>query len=167
MKHTSKIKAISLSGLLCAVIFIFTTFIKLPVHTGYVHCGDGFIYLTAALLPFPYAAFAGGVGAMLADCLGGFPMWAPATLVIKILSVLCFTSKHTAILCRRNIAAVILSSVISIGGYYLYEVILTANVYSPLLGVGGNAMQSIISIAEFFLIGLFFDKMKIKKYTTL
>lgn len=73
-----------MSGLMAALVVLFTYFIKIPVPAtgGYVHPGDGAIFY-AALLCGPYAALIGGLGSMLADLLGGYFVYAAPTFVIK------------------------------------------------------------------------------------
>ena len=82
--------------MLAALITVMTAwFCHLPVgiNGGYIHFGDAVIYLAAAILPRPYALAAAAIGAGLADVLTA-PMWAPATIVIKMLLVLPFTNKE-------------------------------------------------------------------------
>ena len=83
-----KIKLMCLAGVFTALVYVFTAYLHIPSHTGYTHVGDGFIYLAACLLPLPYAAFVGAVGALLADCLTGFAIWAPGSVIIKAVAVL-------------------------------------------------------------------------------
>jgi uncharacterized membrane protein len=71
------------TGLMMALITLATSFIKLPTTNGYIHLGDGFIFLSAIILGPFYGAFAAGVGSMLADILGGYAQWALPTLLIK------------------------------------------------------------------------------------
>ena len=82
-----------LAGIFTAVVFVFTAYLHIPSHTGYTHVGDGFIYLAASLLPLPYAVFVGAGGALLADCLTGFAIWAPGSVIIKTVAVLFFSGK--------------------------------------------------------------------------
>ena len=76
------------TAMMTAMVMIATTFFKIPNAMGYIHLGDGFVLLAAIILPKKYACFAGGVGAGLADIYGGYAVWAPWTLVIKIIMVL-------------------------------------------------------------------------------
>ncbi|MBO5908593.1 MAG: ECF transporter S component, partial [Clostridia bacterium] len=99
----NKIKLICITGIFTAIVYLLTAYLHIPSHTGYTHIGDGFIYIAACLLPLPYAAFVGGVGALLADCLTGFAVWAPASVVIKVLAVIFFTSKTEKTVCLRNL----------------------------------------------------------------
>ena len=91
--QNEKIKRIVLTGLFSALIFVFTAYIHVPTGAGYTHAGDGFIYLAACMLPTPYAVAAGIIGGALADGLTGFPVWIPATIVIKAITALFFTNK--------------------------------------------------------------------------
>ncbi|NLB91052.1 MAG: ECF transporter S component, partial [Clostridiales bacterium] len=70
--ENQKIKKLTLGGALSALVLLFTYIFKIPVPAtgGYVHLGDGIIFLAAALLG-PYAAFIGGIGSALADLMGG------------------------------------------------------------------------------------------------
>ena len=106
-KKDSKIYNITLTGIFAALITIFTAYIgHMPVgaNGGYVHFGDGLIYLAAAILPAPYAMAAGAIGGGLADLLTA-PAWAIATIIIKALLVIPFTNKGSTILNKRNYIA--------------------------------------------------------------
>lgn len=81
--RNEKLKKLVLSGLMMALIVLTTSVFKIYTIKGYIHLGDGFVFLSAILLGPFYGAFASGVGSMLADYLAGFAEWAPYTLVIK------------------------------------------------------------------------------------
>lgn len=155
-----------LTGLFTALVFVFTAYLHIPSHTGYTHVGDGIIYLAACLLPLPYAAFAGAAGALLADCLTGFAMWAPATAVIKAVTVLFFSSRHSKILAGRNVAALLPAAAVCAGGYYGYEALITQNLVAPLAGLAGYLTQSVLSSFLFLALGLALDKLNIKTIIT-
>ena len=121
------------AGIFTAIVFVFTAYLHIPSHTGYTHIGDGFIYLAACLLPLPYAMFVGAAGALLADCLTGFAIWAPGSVIIKTAAVLFFSRKSKNIVCLRNILALIPAWILCIGGYYLYEALITGNFVINLL----------------------------------
>ena len=157
-----KIRLMCISGVFVALIFIFTAYIHVPVHTGYTHIGDGFIYLAACLLPLEYSIFAGACGALLADLLSGYVLWAPASAIIKAITVLFFSRNSKKIICKRNLIALIPSLFTCTGGYYLYEALITQNFYSPLFGVLGNVIQSTLSSVLFIILGFYLDKLKIK-----
>lgn len=152
-----------LAGIFTAIVFVFTAYLHIPSHTGYTHVGDGFIYLAACLLPLPYAAFVGAAGALLADCLTGFAIWAPGSVIIKALAVLLFSRKGSRIITVRNLLALIPASALCIGGYYLYEALITGNWIAPVSGIPGYITQSVLSSILFMIVGFTLDKLKIKQ----
>lgn len=157
-----RIKLMCLAGVFTAVVFVFTAYLHIPSHTGYTHVGDGFIYLAACLLPLPYAMFVGAGGALLADCLTGFAIWAPGSVIIKTVAVLFFSRKSVKIITWRNMLALIPAWALCIGGYYLYETLITGNFVSPLAGIPGYITQSLLSSILFVAVGLAMDKLNIK-----
>lgn len=157
-----KTKLICISGIFTALVFVVTAYLHIPSHTGYTHVGDGLIYIAACLLPLPYAMFVGAAGALLADCLTGFAIWAPGSVIIKMLAVLLFSRKKQNIICLRNTVSLIPASAICIGGYYLYESLITLNFVAPLSGIPGYITQSVLSSVLFVLLGISLDRFKIK-----
>lgn len=151
-----------LSSVFAAIVFVMTAYLHIPSHTGYTHIGDGVIYLAGCLLPLPYAAAVGAIGALLSDCLTGYAMWAPASVIIKAAAVLYFTSRKERIICTRNIIALLPASVLCIGGYYLYEALITGNFAAPAAGIPGYITQSVLSSAFFIIMGITLDKLKVK-----
>lgn len=158
----NNIKLLSLTAIFTAVIYLFTAYLHIPSHTGYTHVGDAFIYLAACLLPTPYAVFAGSFSALLADCLTGFAIWAPASVIIKGVSVLFFCRKGK-IIRVKNILAFVFSAFVCIGGYYLYEALIFSNFVSALAGIMGYITQSVLSGVLFIILGIALDKIDFKK----
>ena len=158
-----KIRFICHAGIFTAVVFVFTAYLHIPSHTGYTHVGDGFIYLAACILTLPYAIFVVAGGALLADCFTGFAIWAPGSVIIKTAAVLFFSRKSKKIINWRNILALLPAWVVCIGGYYLYESLITGNFNAPLYGIPGYIMQSVLSSILFVAVGLAMDKLNIKQ----
>lgn len=159
-----RVKLMCATGVFTAVIFVFTAYFHVPSHTGYTHVGDGFIYLAACLLPLRYAIFAGAGGALLADCLTGFAIWAPGSVIIKAAAVLFFSSRTKKIITVRNMLALLPAALLCVGGYYLYESLITGNFIAPLAGIPGYITQSAFSSLLFLLVGMAVDKLNLKKY---
>ena len=157
-----KIKLMCFAGIFTAIVFVFTAYLHIPSHTGYTHVGDAFIYLAACLLPLPYAMFVGAGGALLADCLTGFAIWAPGSVIIKTAAVLFFSRKSKNIICLRNIFALIPAWALCIGGYYLYEALITGNFAAAVAGIPGYITQSTLSTVLFVIGGLAMDKLDVK-----
>lgn len=161
--RSDKIKYMCLAGIWTAVVFVFTAYLHVPSYTGYTHVGDGFIYLAASILPLPYALFVGAGGALLADCLTGYALWAPGSVVIKALIVLCFCRKSKKICGGRNLFALLPAAVLCVGGYYLYGALLAGSFAAPVTEIPGNILQSVFSSILFLLLGGALDKFKIKE----
>lgn len=159
----NKVRLLCISGVVAAIIYIFTAFFHIPSHTGYTHIGDAFVYLAGSLLPMPYAVAASAAGGMLADLLGGYAMWMPGTGIIKALTALCFTAKSRTIVNRRNLWAIVPSFLLCVGGYYLYEVLITGNWIAPLGGVPGYCVQVTASAAVYMALGKMLDGAKVKE----
>lgn len=165
----TKVRRLVLTGLFSALIFVFTAYIHVPTGAGYTHAGDGFIYLAACLLPTPYAVAAGMIGGALADGLTGFPVWIPATIVIKAITALFFTSKKDKIINLRNILGIIPSLAVCIVGYSLYEGIFMAGGFNKaaIIAAFGQTPCYMIQVAAssvlFIAAGLALDKSGLKK----
>ena len=157
-----KIRLMCIAGIFTAIVFVFTAYLHIPSHTGYTHVGDGFIYLAACMLPLPYAMFVGAGGALLADCLTGYAIWAPGSIIIKTVAVLFFSRKSARIISLRNLVALIPAWAVCIGGYYLYEALITSNFVAPLSGIPGYITQSVLSSILFVVAGLAMDKLNAK-----
>lgn len=162
--NTSKITT---AGLFAAMITVMTAYIcHIPygANGGYIHFGDALIYMAAVFLPRPYALGAAAIGGGLADLLTA-PVWAPATIIIKMLITLPFTSKQGRILVPRNIAAPFLAAAISATGYYLAEGILFGSFVAPLASLAGSAVQSGGSAVIFLVLAAAMDKAHVKNKT--
>lgn len=161
--RSEKLRTMTITGIFTALILVFAAYIHIPSYTGYVHIADGFLYLAACMLPTPYAMFAGAAGAALADCLSGYAIWAPGSLIIKAVTVLFFSAKAAKIVSKRNLLGLIPAAALCVGGYYFYEVILYGSFSAPLYGMVGNLTQAVFSSALFVVVGLAFDKAKLRE----
>ena len=156
-------RRICLTALMAAIIYVFTAYIHVPSHTGYTHVGDGFLYLAASLLPAPFAAAAGANGAGLADLLSGYGIWAPGTVIIKVLTAFCFTSRREKLVNKRNVLGILPALVLCVGGYYLYEALITGNFTAPALGIPGYLTQVALSSVVYLALGSALDRAGVKK----
>lgn len=165
MYNGKKIQRLTLAAMMAAIIAVATAFIKIQTGTnnGYIHIGDSFIYLASCILPAPYAVCSAAIGGAIADLFAGAVNWAPATAIIKALNVLPFIAviklfpKKQTIINIPTIFASVLSSFITIFGYYFAEGILygfTAAAVSTFIGL----LQPAGSFAVFVLIGIAIDK---------
>lgn len=162
-KSQEHLKNVLMTALFAAMIYVVTSFVKIPTYQGYIHVGDGIMYLAAALLPAPYSIAAAAIGGGLADYLSGFAVWVLPTVMIKSAEAAMFTSKENKIVNRHNIIAVILSSVVCVAGYYLAEGILYGNFVSALASIPTNLIQAVGSAVLFIFVGMSLDKTDIRK----
>lgn len=121
--RNDSVRKLALGGMLAALVFVATSFFKLPVSLtqGYIHLGDGFILLGAALLGNT-AIIAAALGSALADLLGGYTMYILPTFLIKgvvaVIAVRVF-AKDRALWAR--ILGMIIAEAVMVLGYFLIE----------------------------------------------
>ena len=118
MNTSNRTRNIVLTALFSALICVSIIFFHIPTgfNGGYIHLGDAFIYLTAVILPTPYAMIAAGIGGALSDGLTGGVLWILPTMIIKPMMVFCFSSKSDNIISKRNVLAVFLAGIIGVFG---------------------------------------------------
>lgn len=92
------VQKLTLCGVMAALVFVMTYFPKIPVPVtgGYVHLGDGAIFLSVLLLG-PLGIPAAAVGSMLSDLIGGYMVYVLPTFLIKGLVALVAWK-----LCRKD-----------------------------------------------------------------
>ena len=154
---STKTRNLVTSALLAAIICLVTGHIlHIPtVNGGYAHIGDSIIYLSAAILPLPYAMVCSAIGAGLADLTSGAFIWVVPTLMIKPIIVLLFSNKSDKILTTRNIVAAFLAGIIGTVLYMFVEAF-------AITAVG--MIQPIGSFIVFIILGIVLDKINIKQF---
>lgn len=155
MKHTNAhnhIKLICISAMLASLVFVATFLIKIPLAVGYVHIGDGIVFLASALLPAPYAMIATAVGVSLADLCSGYVIYIPITALIRILTVLGFSRKKE-MLSVRNIIGLLLGIAICAVGYWAFEAIFVyESALAALAGLPFNLAQSAVGALLYLVV---------------
>ena len=159
LDRSSKTMLLVTTAMMTAMVMIATTFFKLPNAMGYIHLGDGFVLLSAIVLPRKCACFAGGVGAALADIYGGYAVWAPWTLVIKAIMVIivqiAFGYAMNKMLQGRRLAGIAglplvelfayaISVVWTVTGYYVAQGVIYGNWVAPIADMPGNVLQAVV-----------------------
>ncbi len=142
----NKIKKLTFSGVMAALTFIATYFIKIPNPIGYIHLGDGVILAGATLLG-PAAILPAAFGSALADLLGGYSVYIIPTFLVKGLM-----AAFAGIAIARNKSGMtgtavifIIAEILMIFGYFVTENFLygfslalaaiPANIFQGLSGV--------------------------------
>jgi uncharacterized repeat protein (TIGR04002 family) len=160
-----KTKALAVSALFTATVLIFTAYIfHIPIGAGgYIHFGDAFIYIAAAVLPLPYALFIGAIGGGLADVLSGAPVWAPFTVIIKPLMALCFTKKPGKILGhKQNLCAPVFAGAIGLFGYFIAEGLIYGSFITAAASSAVGLIQFFGSAALFYILAGVIDHRKLR-----
>ena len=154
---------LTFAGVFSALILLATQLFKIPTGIGYANLGDGFI-LVAAYLLGPAAFFPAAIGSALADLLAGYPIYIPATFVIKGLMGLAagFLLKNEKITVVRKIAVFTLAELIMIGGYFGYESL--PFMYGPAAAAGSiipNLGQAAVGILMGMILTAILEKQRI------
>lgn len=159
------VKYITATGVFATLIMIMTAYIchvPIGVNGGYIHFGDTLIYLAAALLPTPYALVAAAIGGGMADLLTA-PVWAPATIIIKMLITVPFTSKKGKMLNVRNSVALVIGCAITVLGYFIAETVMFGQWKVAVLSMPQNLVQAVGSAVFFIILSFALDKAGVKR----
>jgi uncharacterized membrane protein len=88
----SKTKRIVIAALITSLVCVATMIIKIPSPLkGYLNLGDCIVLIAGWMLSPIYGFMAAGLGSALADLFAGYVTYAPATFIIKGLTVACTT----------------------------------------------------------------------------
>lgn len=145
-------QTIALCGMMAALIFIATYLLKIPVGNGYIHLGDGFILLSAAVLGWP-AVLSAAVGSMLADLLAGYSVYMLPTFVIKAavaaIAVLACAKKSQPM----QMFTMLIAEIAMVAGYFVTDwVILGYGLAAATAAVLGNVLQGLSGVAVWMLL---------------
>lgn len=121
--RNSNVLTLAYGGMLAALVFVATYFFKLPVSItqGYIHLGDGFILLGAALLGWTSVP-AAAIGSALADLLGGYTPYILPTFIIKgavaVVAVYALKGNKPYWL---TVIWLVVAELVMVAGYFLAE----------------------------------------------
>jgi uncharacterized membrane protein len=145
-EFTSSVQFLTVTAIFVALTYIFTAFInvRLPIaaNGGLIHLGNVPLFIGAIIFGKKTGAIAGGVGMGLFDLLSGWTLWAPFTFVIVALmgfTVGKLTEKHQNF--KWYVIAIAAACVIKVVGYYIAEVVIYGNPFSPVTSIPGNLVQ--------------------------
>ena len=124
MKDAGRTKTLVITSMMVAIIFIVTYLLSIPVPSmrAYINLGDSIIYCTGLLIG-PWAAISAAIGSALADWALGYPIFIPATFVIKgLMGLVCGLMMKNAKFPKFLITSII-AGLIMVVGYAAYEVL--------------------------------------------
>lgn len=149
---------ISLIGIFGALTCVITLFIDIPIPAtkGFLNIGDAAVMLSGLLFGPVIGGIAGGVGSSLADIILGYPIYAPATLIIKgleglIVGLIADPKEIHEKISYRDFIAVAIGGLLMVVGYLFYEAILYGFA-TALVEVPMNFIQYAVGIAVSLLI---------------
>ncbi|MDD3334477.1 MAG: ECF transporter S component [Eubacteriales bacterium] len=122
-RRNNKVLVLAMGGMLAALIFVATYFFQIPISItqGYIHLGDGFILLGAALLGWPAVA-AAAVGSMLADLMAGYTLYCLPTFLIKgAVAAVAVWATHGSKPYWLTVVLLAVAELVMVGGYFLVE----------------------------------------------
>jgi uncharacterized membrane protein len=130
-KAASPLHRLVFVALCAALIFVTTYFVKIPSPLqGYVHIGDAMLLFTVFILGAWYGWPAAAIGAGLADLIGGYFVFVPATVLDKALTAIVAGLIFWAIKGRSQklgrvflacLTAGIVGELVMTAGYFAYE----------------------------------------------
>ncbi len=141
--------AIAVTAILTAVTTVLTLLVRIPVPAtnGYVNFSDVAIYFTAFAFGPWVGLVAGGVGAALADLLGGYAQFAALTLLAHGLEgfVAGWLGRERAFL--GMVVAWLAGAVVMCGIYFLGEGLVLTGWGPALAELPFNAFQNLVGAA--------------------
>ena len=147
----SKTLKLVISALTASMACVATIVIKIPIPAtgGYINLGDSIVLLAGVALGPVYGGLAAGLGSALADLLGGFVVFAPATFLIKALMAVVMgliIQKYPKKQILRFVFAGIVSEIIMISGYFAFEATILGYGLVAAGAIPGNAIQGTAGI---------------------
>ena len=141
------VKKLTMAGVMAALVFVMTYVPKIPVPVtgGYVHLGDGAIFLSVLLLG-PLGIPAAAIGSALADVLGGYLVYALPTMLIKAAVALIAWKGWKEGAWFRAVIAFLLAETVMVAGYFAFEAVMYGAA-AAWAAVGPNCIQGIAGLA--------------------
>lgn len=145
----NKVLRLVLLAMFTAAIAVTTAYVSIPTGMGgYIHVGDGIIFMGAMLLG-PAGAIAAGLGSALADILCAYTIFAPGSFVVKAamgaIVGIFYRHKDGIASFFINIVLFIVAEIVMILGYFGYECIIW-DFNAALAEVPANAIQACAGI---------------------
>lgn len=155
--ENQKLAKLAYGGMFAAAIAVATMFFKVPIIVGYIHLGDGLIFLAAAVLG-PFAALAAGIGSAIADLMAGYFIYIPVTFVIK--AIMAFIAawgwKHSLNF-WQTVCLYFLCEAFMVGGYFVFEWIMYG-LETASVAVAFNCIQGLAGVVVGSILVTFFKK---------
>ena len=124
-KGKLSVKQLAMAGVMAALVFVMTYLPKVhvPITGGYIHLGDGMIFLGAMLLG-PVGIASAAVGSALSDLVGGYMVYILPTFLIKGVMALVAWKLYKPGNVLQTALAFILAEVVMVAGYFAFEAVM-------------------------------------------
>jgi len=161
-KKNEKLILLVYAGLFAAMTTLLTATLHIPIGNGYIHCGDAVIYLSAAMLPMPYAVGASAIGGMMADIISGYPMYAIPTFIIKALLALTFSLiGGERKFCARRVVGLVACGLVTAIGYWIAEAVLYGSWIAQFVAtVPASLIQAAGSAVVYAVVAMSMERMR-------
>lgn len=155
------------AAMLAALTCVATMIIKIPSPLkGYINLGDCVVLLSGWILTPVYGFLAAGLGSALADLFSGYPVYVPATFVIKGLMALAAHYGFQLLLTKigtlsARIVSGIVAEIIMILGYYVFA----GSLYgfgAAAVNIPANAVQGFVGLLLGCILIKLFEKSNLK-----
>ena len=151
-------RELTLTAMMSAFVFIATFVPKIPIPLGYAHLGDAAIFIIIVMFGRKIGILSGCFGSMLADLIGGFPIWIAPTLIIKWLMAETFASiakldEDFNYYSPRTIAALILAGIVMATGYTLTGAFLYDSLEAGLSSAPGVLIEGFVNAVAAVFVG--------------
>lgn len=164
VRNPGRARLLVTTGLFAALSCAATMALQIPSPTGgYMNLGDTAVLLGAYLLGPVCGAVAGGVGSALADLLSGYPVYVPATLIIKAVMAVIAAGLFRVLGRKGILLCAAAAEIPMVAGYWLFDALLTSlssgGAFSLCLagsaaGIPSNLVQAAFGIAASTLLTL-------------
>ncbi|MBQ7849535.1 MAG: ECF transporter S component [Clostridia bacterium] len=154
------VKKLTMAGVMAALVFVMTYVPKVPVPMtgGYVHLGDGAIFLSALLLG-PLGVPAAAIGSGLSDILGGSMVYVLPTMAIKALVALIAWKVWKEGSWLRAVLAFVLAEAAMVAGYFAFEAVMYGAA-AAWAAVGPNCLQGVAGVMLGLVCHALYPRMK-------
>ena len=141
------IKSLIMAAVFSSLTAVATLVLRIPIGGGFINAGDGVIILSGVFLSPVFAFLSSAVGAVAADAISGFMIYAPATFLIKGLMalVVALLMKNREITKRKMIFPAITAELIMLIGYFIYEIFVFGISYA-VVSATGDTVQAVCGL---------------------
>ncbi|HHV97385.1 MAG TPA: ECF transporter S component [Clostridiaceae bacterium] len=181
-KNTRSTKKIILNGVAIALVFLATTFTRIPgpVPPGYINFGDAVIMITATLIGKGSGFISGAFGSALADMVApGGVIFAPFTFIVKglegyVIGKIIHDYKQGSNFSKnkelRKIVGLVMGALVMVAGYFIAE-LSVLRLFDPAFGFAAavaelpfNLIQGGVSVIIGYLLTTILQKTGIQEY---